>query len=192
MFARPAAPGAAAPPDVPNTPAPNKPARRPRPWALSNWPVGTKVLAIVLVPLVLATIFGGLRVENAMSSASSLRLAAARADVIPAITKYMSSLDVALLASSTGRDVEGARKNYEARMYELQTRLADTDVIPDVRSGVSTLLNGGQGLLDKVLANSVSLRDRVTTYAPILLTAEDVINASVRVDGEQIGPRRRA
>ena len=186
MFAGPDAAGTAARTDVPNAPAPSKPAKRPRPWALSNWPVGSKVLAIVLVPLALATIFGGLRVENAMASASSLRLAAARADVIPAITKYMSSLDVALLASSTGRDVEGAKKNYEARKYELQTRLADTDVIPDVRSGVSTLLNGGQGLLDKVLANSISLRDRVTTYAPILLTAEDVINASVRVDSEQI------
>jgi signal transduction histidine kinase len=193
MFARPAAPGAAISAGVPNVPAAaspnNKPAKRPRAWALSNWPVGSKVLAIVLVPLLLATIFGGLRVEGAMASASSLRLAAARADVIPAITKYMSALDVALLASSTGRDVEGARKNYDARKYELQTRLADTDVIPDVRSGVSTLLNGGQALLDKVLANSISLRDRVTTYAPILLTAEDAINASVRVDSEQIRAR---
>ncbi len=190
MFARPAAPGAAISPGVPKVPAApspnNKPAKRPRAWALSNWPVGSKVLAIVLVPLVLATIFGGLRVEAAMANASSLRLAAARADVIPAITKYMSALDVAFLASSTGRDVEGARKNYEARKYELQTRLADTDVIPDVRSGASTLLNGGQALLDKVLANSISLRDRVTAYAPILLTAEDAINASVRVDSEQI------
>ena len=187
MFTRPAPPVAAAPPGSPNVPAaPKKPKKRPPAWALSNWPVGSKVLAIVLVPLVLATIFGGLRVEGAMASASGLRLAAARADVIPAITKYMSALDVALLASSTGRDVEGAKKNYEARKYELQTRLADTDVIPDVRSGVDTLLNGGQALLDKVLANSISLRDRVTTYAPILLTAEDVINASVRVDSEQI------
>ena len=57
---------------------------------------------------------------------------------------------------------------------------------PDVRSGVSTLLGGGQALVDKVSDNSIGLRDRVTTYAPILLTAEDVINASVRVDNEQI------
>ena len=48
------------------------------------------------------------------------------------------------------------------------------------------MLNGGQGLLDKVLDNSIGVRDRVTTYAPLLLTAEDVINASVRVDNEQI------
>jgi signal transduction histidine kinase len=143
-------------------------------------------LAIVLVPLVLATAFAALRVKDAMANSSNLRLAAARADVVPAITKYMSALDVALLADSTGRDVEGAKQNYEARKYELQTRLADTDVTRDVRSAVSTLLNGGQGLLDKVADNSIGLRDRVTTFAPILLTAEDVINASVRVDDERI------
>jgi signal transduction histidine kinase len=143
-------------------------------------------LAIVLVPLVLAMAFAALRVKDAMASSGNLRLAAARADVVPAITKYMSALDVALLADSSGRDVEGAKQNYEARKYELQTRLADTDVTPDVRAAVSTLLNGGQGLLDKVADNSIGLRDRVTTYAPILLTAEDVINASVRVDDERI------
>jgi signal transduction histidine kinase len=162
------------------------PAKRPPAWSVSNWPVRYKVLAIVLVPLVLATAFATLRVKDAMASSGNLRLAAARADVVLAITKYMSALDVALLADSTGRDVDGAKQNYEARKYELQTRLADTDVTPDVRSAVSTLLNGGQGLLDKVADNSIGLRDRVTTYAPILLTAEDVINASVRVDNERI------
>jgi signal transduction histidine kinase len=160
--------------------------KRPPAWSLSNWPVRWKVLAIVLVPLVLATVFAGLRVNGAMANSSGLRLAAARADVVPAITKYMSALDVALLASSTNRDVEGAKKNFEARKGELQTRLADTDVIPDVQSALSTLLNGGQALLDKVADNSIGLRERVTTYAPLLLTAEDVINASVRVDDEKI------
>ena len=187
MFARPTNPVEAAPPEFTEVPAVEAArAKRPPAWSLSNWPVRWKVLAIVLVPLVLATIFGGLRVNGAMANSSGLRLAAARADVLPAITKYMSALDVALLASSTGRDVEGAKKNYEARKGELQTRLADTDVTPDVRSGVSTLLNDGQSLLDKVADNSIGLRDRVTTYAPLLLTAEDVINASVRVDNEQI------
>jgi signal transduction histidine kinase len=190
MFTRPTPPVAAVPPEITDVPAtgaaPAKRPQRPPAWSLSNWPVRWKVLAIVLVPLVLATVFGGLRIQAAMANSSGLRLAAARADVIPAITKYMSALDVALLAGSTGRDVEGAKKNYEARKYELQTRLADTDVIPDVRSAVGTLLNGGQALLGKVADNSISLRDRVTTYAPILLTAEDVINASAHVDNEQI------
>src|SRR5262249_27110155 len=83
-------------------------------------------------------------------------------------------------------DVGGAKQNYEARKGELDRRLDDTDVIPDVRSGVSTLLSGGQALLDKVSDNSIGVRDRGTTYAPLLLTAEDVSNASVRVDDEKI------
>lgn len=184
MFNRPATPAEAAPTEFAESPA--APAKRPPAWSPSNWPVGWKVAAIVLIPLVLAAIFGGLRLNAAVSSSSGLRLAAARADLLPALTKYMSALDVALLANSTGRDVEGAKKNYEARKGELQTRLSNTDVTPDVRSGVGTLLGGGQSLLDKVADNSIGLRDRVTTYAPLLLTAEDVINASVRVDDEQI------
>ena len=187
MFARPTNPVAAVTPGAPEVPAveAGRP-KRPPSWSLRNWPVGWKVVAIALVPLILASVLGGLRIQGAMANSNVLRLAAARADVIPAITKYMSAMDVALVASSTGRDVEGAKKNFEARKYELQTRLADTDVIPDVRSGVNTLLNGGQALLDRVTANSIGLRDRITTYAPILLTAEDAINASVRVDSERI------
>jgi signal transduction histidine kinase len=193
MFTRPAHAAEADAPEYTEAPVADRPrAKRPPTWSLSNWSVRYKALAIVLVPLLLATGFGGLRIKDAMANSSGLRLAAARADVLPSITKYMSALDVALLASSTGRDVEGAKKNYEARKYELQQRLADTDVTPDVRSGVGTLLNGGVGLLDKVAENSIGLRDRVTTYAPILLTAEDVINASVHVGNERIRAEAQA
>jgi signal transduction histidine kinase len=190
MFTRPTNHVEAVPSEFTDAPAgraePAKRVKRPPAWSLSNWPVGWKVLAIVLVPLVLATVFGGLRVNAAMANSSALRLAAARADVVPVITKYMSALDVALMASSTNGDIEGAKKNFDARKGELATRLADTDVTPDVQSAVSNLLNGGQALLDKVADNSLGLRERVTTYAPLLLTAEDVINASVRVDDEKI------
>ncbi|WP_431523740.1 sensor histidine kinase [Mycobacterium shigaense] len=178
MFIRPADPAEA--------PAPESAAKRPRTWSPNNWPVRGKVLAIVLVPLILATIFGGLRIHAAIANSSGLRLAAARADLLPTLTKYMSALDVALLANSTGRDVEGAKQNYEARKGELRTRLADTDVIPDVRSGVETLLTAGEFLVAKVADNTIGVRERVTTYAPLLLTAEDAITASVRADDEKI------
>ena len=98
----------------------------------------------------------------------------------------MSALDVALLASSAGGDVEGAKKNYDARKHELQARLTETDVAADVDAGVNAMLDGGQALLDKVASNAIGLRLRVTTYAPILLTAENAIDGSVRVDDEQI------
>jgi len=143
-------------------------------------------VAIVVVPLVLAMVFGGFRISSALTDARNLRLAADRAEVVPAITKYMSALDVALLSSSTGGDVAGVKKNYDARKHELEARLKETDVAADVGAGVNALLNGGQALLDAVGANAIGLRERVTGYAPILLTAENAIDGSVRVDNVQI------
>ena len=160
--------------------------KRPGSWSLRNWPVRWKVVAIVVVPLALAMVFGGLRIAGAVTDARDLRLAADRAEVVPAITKYMSALDGALLAISTGSNVEGTKKDYEARKHQLEARLAETNVAPDVDTGVNAMLDGAQALLDNVASNNVNLRLRVTTYAPILLTAENAIDGSVRVGDEKI------
>lgn len=166
--------------------------KRPSRWSVRNWPVRWKVLAIALLPLALAGLFGGLRVSNALTEANRLRLVADRAEMIPAITNYMSALGDALVAASSDGDAEGARKNFENRKYELQSRLSHTDVATDVRSGVETLIERGQGLLSLVSTTGVGLREEVTGYAPILLTAEDAINGSVRVDSERIRAQTEA
>src|SRR6202453_4196344 len=187
MFARAArAISPAKTPIADNLSAESGSAKRPPPWSLRNWPVRWKVVAIVALPLLLAMVFGGLRIAGAVSDAHRLRLAADRAEMVPAITKYMSALDVALLASSTGGDADGAKKNYDARKHELEARLAGTDVAPDVSVGIDAMLDNGQTLLDNVASNNLGLRLRVTTYAPILLTAENAIDGSVRVDNEKI------
>ncbi|WP_102142241.1 ATP-binding protein [Mycobacterium hubeiense] len=165
---------------------PKVPAKRPSRWALSNWPVRWKVLAIVLVPLLLAGTFGGLRIYGSATEAADLRRAADRAEMVPAIEGYMASLEAAMLASATGGDTQSALSNFDTSRQELQRRLDDTDVAPDVRKGVTTMIEGGQALMDRVTSNTIALRDRVTSYAPILLTAEDAIVGSVRVDDENI------
>src|SRR5829696_2554250 len=162
------------------------PAKRPSRWSVSNWPVRWKVFAIVLVPLVLAGTFGGLRIYSSATEAADLRRAADRAEMVPAIESYMASLDGAMLASSTAGDTQAALTTFDSSKQELQRRLADTDIAPDVSKGVTTMIGAGQALMDKVTANSIGLRDRVTTYAPILLTSEDAINGSVRVGDERI------
>ena len=167
-------------------PSAHRPAKRPSRWSIANWPVRWKVFAIVLVPLVLAGAFGGLRIYSSATQAADLRRAADRAEMVPAIETYMASLDGAMLASSTGGDTQAALTKFDTSRQELQRRLAGTDIPPDVSKGINTMIGAGQALMDKVTANSVGLRDRVQAYTPILLTAEDAINGSVRVDDERI------
>jgi len=164
------------------TPPPKRPSR----WAVSNWPVRWKVFAIVLVPLVLAGAFGGLRIYSSITEATDLRRAADRTEMVPAIVNYMAALDRAMLASSTGGDPQSALTEFDSSRQELQRRLSETDIADDVSRGVTSMIEGGQALMDRVTANNINLFERVTTYAPILLTAEDAINGSVRVDDERI------
>lgn len=160
--------------------------KRPARWALGNWPVRWKVLAIVVVPLLLVGVLGGLRVHSGWTTAGELRLAADRAELVPSIAEYLAALDGALLANSAGGDVQASLNAFDTSKQKLQNQLSATDVEPDVRAGVTGLLDDGQSLLNEVTANGVDLRGRITAYAPILLSAEDAINGSVRVDDERI------
>jgi signal transduction histidine kinase len=162
------------------------PAKRPPRWSLSNWPVRWKVFAIVLVPLMLAGTFGGLRISGSVTDASDLRRAADRAELVPAIVNYMAALESAMVAGTEGGDTQAALSAYDTRKSELAERLAATDVVSDVRLAANTLLDYGQDLVNKVMSNSIDLRARVTTYAPLLLTSETAITGSVRSDEQSV------
>lgn len=161
--------------------------KRPSRWSLKNWPVRWKVFAIVIVPLILAAAFGGLRVYSNAIEARDLQRAADRADMVPAIVSYMDALNGAILTPAAGGDVQAAIAAFDSSRADLQGRLNGTPDIPvDVRAGVTTMLQGGQAQVNKI-GYSVPLVDRITTYAPILLTAEDAITGLVRVDDQHIG-----
>jgi len=160
--------------------------KRPNRWSPSNWSVRWKVLAIVVIPVALAVAFGGLRVYNNVTDARDLRLAATRAQMIGPIQNYTGALESAVLAYATAADGQLARKSFDDSRDELQRKLSATNVDTDVRAGVTTLLNAGPALLDRVASNGTALRDTVTTYAPVLLTAEDAIIGSVRVNDETL------
>ena len=120
------------------------PAKRPSRWSLTNWPVRWKVFAIVLVPLVLAGTFGGLRIYASVTDASDLRRAADRAEMVPAIVNYMAALEGAMVAGTEGGDTHAALTAYDTRKSELNQRLGATDAGTSVRLAANTLLNYGQ------------------------------------------------
>jgi signal transduction histidine kinase len=164
------------------------PPKRPSRWSLRNWPVRWKVLAIVLVPLILAGTFGGLRIYSNAIEARDLQRAADRAEMVPTIVSYMNALNGVMLAPVSGGDLQAAIGTFDSNRADLQRRLDNTpNLPPDVVKGVTSMLDGGQAQVNKIGgSNDVSLIDRVTTYVPILLTAEDAITGSVRVDDQGI------
>ena len=159
--------------------------KRPSRWSPSNWSVQWKVLAIVLVPILLAAGFGGLRIYQSTTAASDLRRTADRASMVRPIENYLATLDGVLLATTDG-SISTARTTFDNAHTELKDKLAATDVEPDVKTAVSSLLASGPQLADKVTSSALPIRTLVTTYAPMLLMAEDAIVGSVRLDDRRL------
>lgn len=161
-------------------------AKRPSRIALSNWPVRWKVLAIVLVPLVLAGVFGGFRIYASATDAAELRHAAERADMVPAVVDYVAALEATLVAATESGDTEAALTEFDSRKAALQEQLTGTGVPDSVRLATNTLMDYGQDLVGKVMGNTIDLRTRVMTYAPLLITAETAITGLVANDDQGV------
>lgn len=168
------------------SPAPSAPAKRPSRWSPANWPVSRKVLAIVLVPLILAATFGGLRIYASASAAGDLRLAADRAEVIPDVDRYMSAMEGVLIAATEGGDGQSAVSTFNERKSDLQQRVDATNVSEDVGQAITGLLGKGQQLVDAVMSDSIDLRQRILDYGPLLLTGEAAITGSVHSNQQTV------
>ena len=106
--------------------------------------------------------------------------------MVPAIVSYMAALDAAMLAKSTGGDTQAAigtfdasRRNCSAGSPTPTSRRTSARASPACSTAARRCWTRSR-------PTASALRDRVTAYAPILLTAEDAINGSVRVDDERI------
>lgn len=168
------------------SPAPSAPAKRPSRWSPANWPVSRKVLAIVVVPLILAATFGGLRIYASASAAGDLRLAADRAEVIPDVDRYMAAMEGVLVAATEGGDGQSAMSTFNERKSDLQQRVDATNVSEDVGQAVAGLLGKGQQLVDAVMSDSIDLRQRILDYGPLLLTGEAAITGSVHSNQQSV------
>lgn len=160
------------------------PDKRPSRLALSNWPVRAKVLAIMVVPLVLAAVFGGLRIYSSASEAVDLREASERADMVPVVVDYMAALENLMVTVTEGGNATVASTAFESSKADLTRLLDETPVDDDVRLATNTLIDYGQDLIGKITANSIDLRGRVMTYAPLLITAETAITGLVGADDD--------
>ncbi|MGE0219491.1 ATP-binding protein [Mycolicibacterium sp.] len=159
---------------------------RPQRVALSNWPVRWKVFAIAVVPLLLAGVFGGLRIYSSVADAAELRRAAERADMVPAVVDYLGAIEQVMVAATEGGDTQTAMTTFDTRTAELARHIGDTEVSDQTRLAVNTLLDYGQNLIGKVTASTVDLRTRVMTYAPLLITAETAITGLVAGDDAEV------
>jgi signal transduction histidine kinase len=155
-------------------------------FRVSAWSVRRKVVAVLALPVILAVVFGGLRVSSELTSASDYSTNKQRAGVLgPAVT-YLAATERLALPSSLadrmgGDDKVDAEQAYAASLAGLK------------QAAASANLNEAQkGFVSKIIQNGDTLRNGsgtgITATAPVQLgemtrQTNDLIESTLNTNG---------
>ena len=118
---------------------------------VSEWPVRRKVALVLAVPLLLAAVLGGLRVQSALAASSDATATASQVTVLGPSVEYLSAAeDAAMVFRETDDEAQrdAALKKVNEAAAELESAWASADLSDAERDQVRALLTSTQGLRD--------------------------------------------
>ncbi|KAB8197086.1 HAMP domain-containing protein [Nonomuraea phyllanthi] len=147
------------------------------PFALRNWRVRTRLIALIAIPTIVAVILGALRVTSSIASAEQYQVIGAVGRLVAGFGEL--SRDLGLERDLAGRYVASGRKAAEAQRLAGQQEIVDVSigrVLATAKETESSLSDIGRRTLDRVrtrLSQLESLRETVTkTKMPPLPVTE--------------------
>ncbi|HEX6149444.1 ATP-binding protein [Nocardioides sp.] len=118
---------------------------------VAEWPVRRKVALVLAVPLLLAAVLGGLRVQSALSESSDATATASQVTVLGPSVAYLSAAEDAAMVFRETEDKaqrEAALRAVNEAAADLETAWASADLSEAEREQVRALLTSTQGLRD--------------------------------------------
>ncbi|WP_280459566.1 sensor histidine kinase [Nocardia carnea] len=122
----------------------------PRPWqfSLSNWSVTRKVGIVLVLPVVLATLFAVLRINNELRTLEQLEAATEQSRVIQPIVDYNAAAEnLAVTATARGSDTESrttaALSRFDSAHQVLERAVDSNAISPAVSRELSSALTLG-------------------------------------------------
>ncbi|SDP68961.1 Signal transduction histidine kinase [Pedococcus dokdonensis] len=182
--------------------------RVPQRWSFGHWPLRRKLAAAIVLPVLLAFVFGGLRVKNDFDSSRQLSQAADTVLVIRPVVDYNLAVQrLAAAGSVGGGGVIAAITKYESAAADLRIALKTEGVPQSVKESGQDALALGQAVrtaktqspfsdivIDKsgniatLMSSAVSdlgLSDD-SASAKIVVALQDAIAAQRAMTGEQL------
>src|SRR3954464_5001122 len=120
-------------------------------FRVSAWSVRRKVVAVLALPVILAVVFGGLRVSSELTSASDYSLNKQGASVLaPAVTYLAATERIALPPSLADRmggdDKTSADQEYDSSLANLKQAAASANLDDTQQGFVSKITQTGEEL----------------------------------------------
>src|SRR3954447_3470294 len=120
-----------------------------------GWPLRWKVAAIMVLPVLLAAIFGALRIQNELSAASKLSVASAGAGIVVPAAELVDRLDGLAFAAASGAPIEEPLTQFDASATALASLTTSAEFDPTVAAALATATSTAKTLRDEIASGPV-------------------------------------
>ena len=154
-------------------------------FRVSEWSVRRKVVAVLLIPVVLAAVFGGLRVRTELQDASDFHTNQQRATVLGPVIHYLSATERLALPTSLANEMGDGSGSpdaaYKTAETNLKTAAANSHLTASENADVRDMLSTGTTL-------ATGSGTGITATAPVELSsmtrlATDLITSTLNAQG---------
>ncbi|TCN41610.1 signal transduction histidine kinase [Rhodococcus sp. SMB37] len=147
-----------------------------------NWRLWQKVTAVVAVPLIAASLYGGLRVYDTVQEARHYSEQAERVTIIPSLAQWSMGVGGAALATMIHLPTDNAAAIISESEPTLDAFLADPDLDPQLMAQVSRAIQEGEALYQSAAQGGASreaLHEQLQRFVSrITLVFRSIVDAS--------------
>ncbi|MDG3016072.1 ATP-binding protein [Speluncibacter jeojiensis] len=152
--------------------------RRWRLPSLENWGVRWKVTAVLAVPLIVAMVFGALRVQSELSDAVHYSSAADQMVEIPPIVALEAAVGTVLPAQASGTLSRDDMATFDAAIADMTKTAHSPDLAAPVAAELGKALTAAEALRTQVqggITDAAALGENANTSRSSLVNAADAI-----------------
>ncbi|RZL74076.1 MAG: sensor histidine kinase [Rhodococcus sp. (in: high G+C Gram-positive bacteria)] len=117
-------------------------------WDIEGWGLRWKVTAVLAVPVTVAMVLGGLRVQGELSNAVHFTEAADQIVVVPDIVALEASMGTVTSGYASGTLTKEDRETAESLMDDVSEQARNPELDPAVASSINQTVSDGRALLN--------------------------------------------
>ncbi len=120
-----------------------------------GWPLRWKVAAIMVLPILLAAMFGALRIQNELSAASRLSVASGDAVIVVPAVDFVDRLDDLAFAATSGAPIEEPLAQFDASATAMTSLTTSAEFAPTVAAALANASTTAKTLRDEIASGPV-------------------------------------
>ncbi|MGW4578915.1 ATP-binding protein [Rhodococcus aetherivorans] len=130
---------------------------RQRWWNIEGWGLRWKVTAVLAVPVTVAMVLGGLRVQQELSNAVHFSSAADQVAVVPDLVDFGTAFGTASATLAAGTGITNEIENLDATLERVRAVSQNPELDPVIAADLTRTVAAAEALRDRIAAGNIPL-----------------------------------